>query len=142
MTLQDLLAKYNAKAEKPIKAWKQSRAKLEERIAKLYGDTAPAAPSNTASTTLTLPVVTTTKEDAMTKPAAKKAPTAKKAAKKAPAKKAAKSAGSPGRSGIGAFVAEQHAAGKGVKEILEKAASKGFSTTYGSIASMISRAKK
>lgn len=122
-TLQDLIDEYNAKAAKPIKSWKQKREVLEQRIEKLTS--APAE---------TIPAIT--QENPM---ASKKTP-AKKTTKVA--KTAKPKAEGTSRTGIGAFVAEQLGKGKTTREIFDAAEAKGFGSTYGSVASLVSVLKK
>lgn len=137
-TTQELLDEYNAKSGKaPLKAWKQKRELLEQRVALLAVE--EVKPLNEVAQPAATAAPTKKENDMATKKVAKKP--VKKVAKKTA--KAEKTVGRPVKTdGIKAFVIEQLGKDKGTREIFDAAVAKGFDTTYKSVASLVCRAKK
>jgi hypothetical protein len=130
MSIAVALTRYNelaaAAGKKPLLTWKQSLAKLQERIAQLTPATAEQQPVEPQKET----------EMASKKTPAKKTPAKKTKADKPAAERTLRT------DTLSAFVRAGIAKDKAATAIYEEAIAKGFDTTSKSVASMVCRYKK
>jgi outer membrane biosynthesis protein TonB len=141
MNTKYLLARYNELTGKNLQRWSGKvsdlAAKVEALEAKAPQPSADEHPAAEPTPAPVQPETPATPAQPKRKTMSKEAKPAKKAAKKV-----AKKAPATRKEGtLSAFVLALTEKGKGVAEILEAAAAKGFETTYGSISSIRSKAK-